>query len=94
MKLCSLILVLIVLFSNITSIVVGLRIDGSFVTNNFFKFVSKFGFIKTERHQTKSSDEYGFIYGNITSDDAFPSGVTVTLAVLDRHHFLEFYGNR
>lgn len=93
MKLCSLILVLIVLFSNITTIV-GLRIDGSFVTNNFFKFVSKFGFIKTEKHQLKSSSEYGFIYGNITSEDTFPKDVTVTLAVLDRHHFLEFYGNR
>lgn len=66
------------------------HISGTFRMNEFFKFIVKFGFQKTERHSQK--DSFGYIYGNITSKDSFP--VPVTFAVLDKYSFLEYYGNR
>lgn len=66
------------------------RIIGDFHTDEFFKFIVKFGFQKAETHSQR--DSFGYIYGNITSEDSF--NVPVTLAVLDRSSFLEFYGNR
>lgn len=69
---------------------VAITIEGQFDTREFFLFLNKFGFLKTEKtSETKSS--YGYIYGNVTSGADRPF---LTLAVLDRHHFLEFYGNR
>lgn len=66
------------------------HITGSFRTNDFFKLLVKFGFQKTERHSQR--DSFGYIYGNITSQDSFP--VPITLAVLDKYDFLPYYGNR
>lgn len=68
----------------------GAHISGTFRVNEFFKFIVKFGFQKTERHSQK--DSFGYIYGNITSKDSFP--VHITFAVLDKTSFLEYYGNR
>ncbi|KAG5678792.1 hypothetical protein PVAND_008427 [Polypedilum vanderplanki] len=90
-------LIVLILFYQVV-ISKSLILDGSYVTSEFYKFVVKFGFIKTEKHQltskvTSDLSDFGYIYGNISGDD-FPKDVTVTLAVLDRHHFLEFYGNR
>lgn len=66
------------------------HITGTFRPNDFFKLLVKFGFQKTERHSQR--DSFGYIYGNITSQDSFP--VPITLAVLDKYDFLPFYGNR
>lgn len=71
----------------------SLIIDGEFNTADFFLFVRKFGFVKSEKHKTS----YGYIYGNISSSTALKDDlkdVSVTFAVLDFHHFLEFYSNR
>lgn len=70
----------------------ALIINGEFNTADFFLFVRKFGFVKSEKHKTS----YGYIFGNITlsSDEAFVKDASVTFAVLDFHHFLEFYSNR
>ncbi|XP_055373017.1 uncharacterized protein LOC129606628 [Condylostylus longicornis] len=65
------------------------RIIGKFHTDDFFKFIVKFGFQKTE-HLTQP--QYGYIYGNITSDEKFSQ--SITLAVLDKINFLDFYENR
>lgn len=65
------------------------HLKGTFRTDEFFKFLIKFGFQKTDRHQPDLT--HGYIFGNITSNSRFP--VPVTLAVLDRYHFLEFYKN-
>nr|CAG4645439.1 EOG090X03T7 [Lynceus sp. MCZ IZ 141354] len=67
----------------------SLHLKGSWRTGDFFHFLVKFGFQKTilqNRGETQ-----GYIYGNITSNE----NVThpVTLAVLDRGYFLEYYGN-
>lgn len=67
------------------------HISGTFnPADEFFKFIVKFGFQKTERHSQR--DSFGYIYGNITSRDNFP--VPITFAVLDKYSFLEYYGNR
>lgn len=66
------------------------HIKGSFKSNEFFKFLVKFGFQKTDRHQRESTD--GYIFGNITSKQKLP--VSVTLAVLPRSYFLQYYQNR
>lgn len=67
------------------------HITGTFQPQHeFFHFVIKFGFQRTERHA--QSDSFGYIYGNITSPDRFD--VPLQLVVLDHEKFLDFYGNR
>lgn len=67
----------------------GSHVTGTFKSNDFFKFLVKFGFQKTDRHQ---KDTHGYIFGNITSN--YPFSVPVTFAVLDTAHFLGYYENR
>lgn len=66
------------------------HLQGKFRTDEFFKFLVKFGFQKTERHERETT--HGYIFGNITARHNF--SVPVTLAVLDRSLFLEYYENR
>ncbi|XP_018579615.1 integral membrane protein GPR180 [Anoplophora glabripennis] len=66
------------------------HLKGTFKSNEFFKFLIKFGFQKTDRHQADAT--HGYIFGNITSKHHFPD--SITLAVLDRLYFLEYYKNR
>lgn len=66
------------------------HLKGTWRTTNFFKFLSKFGFQKTDLHYEKET--VGYIFGNITSRSNF--GNYITLAVLNRQYFLEYYGNR
>lgn len=65
------------------------HITGTFNTREFFRFLIKFGFQKTDRHRL---DSYGYIFGNVTARSDFDS--PITLAILDRGNFLEYYGNR
>jgi hypothetical protein len=66
------------------------HITGTWNTKDFFKFLIKFGFKKTDVHNSK--DTSGYIFGNITAKTNFTHNVT--FAVLDRGYFLEYYGNR
>ncbi|XP_052888641.1 integral membrane protein GPR180 [Anopheles moucheti] len=70
------------------------HLSGTFEVDEFFRFLHKFGFQKTEKHSQKDTewDTFGYIYGNITSKVNFT--VPVTLAVLDKRSFLEYYANR
>lgn len=74
---------------NVT-LIKSLHVQGTWKTNNFFMFLSKFGFQRTEPHDVAGTQ--GYIYGNITSKDA--TGRPLTLAVLDSQYFMEFYANR
>lgn len=70
------------------------NLEGQFNSQEFFLFLNKFGFIKTDRNSDQKAT-YGYIFGNVTATSTSnESQSLVTLAVLDRHHFLEFYGNR
>jgi hypothetical protein len=86
MSLCSLIVL-----TSLLSLSTAVTIEGQFDTDDFYLFIQKYGFIKTSADPLEQKSTFGYIYGNITAHD-FPP--TLTLAVLDRHHFLEFYGNR
>lgn len=66
------------------------HLRGSFKTNEFFKFLIKFGVQKTDRHNKEETR--GYIFGNITSPQHFPN--PITLAVLNRASFLEYYQSR
>ncbi|XP_014259946.1 transmembrane protein 145 isoform X2 [Cimex lectularius] len=66
------------------------HLQGTWNSEDFFLFLSKFGVQKTDLHYEK--DTLGYIYGNVTTRSN--SSHTVTLAVLDRTYFLEYYGNR
>ena len=69
----------------------GTRLQGRFNPGQeFFKFLIKFGFQKTER--TSLRDSYGYIYGNITSTGP-PLPVNLTFAVLDTGRFMSYYRN-
>ncbi|GAB1860853.1 Transmembrane protein 145 [Camponotus japonicus] len=66
------------------------HITDTFNTREFFRFLIKFGFQKTDCHRQK--DSYGYIFGNVTATTDID--VPITLTILDRDHFLEYYGNR
>ncbi|XP_049792786.1 integral membrane protein GPR180 [Schistocerca nitens] len=68
----------------------GLHVKGTWNTKEYFKFLVKYGIQKTDMHNQR--DTSGYIFGNITSKNNFSN--PVTLAVLDRNYFLEYYGNR
>ena len=71
----------------------GLRLRGTFNTSDFFIFLAKFGFQKTDVRNTRGTE--GFIFGNVTSSGSTnDESESVALAVLDRGYFLEYYGNR
>lgn len=70
--------------------VAATHVEGFFDTQDFFKFIIKFGFQKAELHRPQ--DSFGYIYGNITSTQDFHQ--PVTLVVLDKSTFVDFYNNR
>lgn len=74
----------------------SLRVSGTFRPEEFFKFLAKFGFQKTDAHSRRES--FGYIYGNATADVRIGADgegeAGVTLAVLDRALFLQLYGTR
>ncbi|KAL1444510.1 hypothetical protein MTO96_029819 [Rhipicephalus appendiculatus] len=71
-----------------------LHLRGTFRTGQFFTFLAKFGFKKTDRHDHENT--LGYIYGNVTATAAKKGDLTHrgTLVVADRDNFLAFYGNR
>ena len=67
-----------------------LHLVGEWNTRDFYKFLVKFGFQKTDNNDEKTQ---GYIYGNITIDGLEPN-TEVSLVVLDSEYFLEFLKNR
>lgn len=68
----------------------GTHLQGTFNTKDFFKFLIKFGFQKTDRHHKEET--HGYIFGNITSKQELPH--PITFSVLPKPYFLEYYQNR
>ena len=87
------VIVVVVLFT--LRAVTALHLQGTWNSKDFFVFLAKFGFQKT--NPQKLEDTQGYIYGNITAVNS--SGVSVhredlTLVVVDSEYFIDFYGNR
>ncbi|XP_023223794.1 transmembrane protein 145 [Centruroides vittatus] len=73
--------------------ILGLHLNGNFHTDQFFRFLAKFGFQKTDIHDRINT--LGFIYGNITTEIQNASNIhKATFVVVDREYFLEFYQKR
>jgi hypothetical protein len=75
--------------------VAALHLQGTWNSKDFFIFLAKFGFQKT--NPQKLEDTQGYIYGNITAVDDTGATVTredVSLVVVDSEYFLHYYGNR
>ncbi|WAR19684.1 TM145-like protein [Mya arenaria] len=68
----------------------ALHLKGTWRTSDFFLFLAKFGFQKTDPGLL--SDTQGFVYGNITAKDKKNNNY-FTLVLVDSDYFLEFYGN-
>ncbi|RXG73271.1 Integral membrane protein [Armadillidium vulgare] len=62
--------------------------------DEFFHFITKFGFQKTNQHELEASE--GYIFGNITSllKSNSHSQIYGTLVLLPRQFFVPFYKNR
>ncbi|KAK3596020.1 hypothetical protein CHS0354_032543 [Potamilus streckersoni] len=67
----------------------ALHLKGTWRSNEFYLFLAKFGFQKTDPKYLE--DTQGFIYGNITSKSS--TQTYITLAVVDSEYFMELYGN-
>lgn len=88
------VLVLLVYILGSTS---GLKISGEWRTGDeFFHFLTKFGFQKTSPQDREMTE--GFIFGNMTSvigsSNSSDHQVYGTLALLPRQFFVAFYRNR
>ncbi|CAL4107819.1 unnamed protein product [Meganyctiphanes norvegica] len=75
----------------------SLRLDGTWNTEEeFFHFLTKFGFQKTKPHNTELTE--GFIYGNISRENrdfqASTGEIFGTLVLLPRQYFVDYYRNR
>jgi hypothetical protein len=98
------VLILIVLIELISiQTVSSLHLKGTFKTSEFFKFIARFGFQKTDVHDELTTT--GFIYGNITLVDSgnlrnynrtngLSPASMVTLAVMDYNYFIDYYNKR
>lgn len=71
-----------------------LHLTGTWNSNDFFLFLTKFGFQKTDPKDL--SNTQGYIYGNISFVQPIDEHTVKSLAlvVVDSEYFLEFYGNR
>ncbi len=83
----------------------GLHLTGTFKTDEFFKFITRFGIQSTDEHN--KIDTIGYIYGNITLIDSsdpeyarnpsnykLPHNSLIMLTVLDYNYFIEYYNKR
>ena len=73
----------------------ALHLQGTWNSKDFYVFLAKFGFQKT--NPQKLEDTQGYIYGNITTVDGAGNAVhreDLTLVVVDSEYFIHFYGNR
>ncbi len=87
---CSVLKTTVILLICSSIFVDSLHIQGSWHSRDFFKFLAKFGFQKTNEHDKLNTQ--GYIYGNITTKDNFTTDIT--FVVVDSEYFLQYYGNR
>jgi hypothetical protein len=81
---------LLVQFNTIGSI----HLSGTFDTNDYFKFITRFGIQATDSHKQKNTQ--GYIYGNISleKNTQLPANSLIMLTLLDYNYFIDYYANR
>ncbi|XP_029645028.1 uncharacterized protein LOC115219095 [Octopus sinensis] len=78
----------------------ALHLQGVWKSDNFFVFLAKFGFQKTDLRDLEHTQ--GIIYGQVFSNSKNPisaadqhsSNPMLTLVLVDSEYFMEYYGNR
>ena len=97
-------LFLFILCSSCIKSAESLHLKGTFNTNDYFKFLTRFGMQSTDSHFQKETQ--GYIYGNITLlnsenvnliDNAtkqLPPNTLIMLTLLDYNYFSEYYAKR
>lgn len=82
----------------------ALHLKGTFNTNEYFKFITRFGIQATDSHNPQ--DTQGYIYGNITlvnsenlnfidnSTRKLPPNTLIMLTLLDYNFFIDYYTKR
>ncbi len=73
----------------LSNTVVALHIKGEFNTNQFYKYLTRFGFKATDVHNVENTQ--GFIYGNVTFKNSNLSNQSLTLIILDKKNFNDFH---
>ena len=86
MEICE----LLVLMSSLLYSTCALHVSGQWHANEFFNFLGKFGFERTNDEDLLGT--LGYIYGNVTSQQNVTG--QMALVVLDSEYFTEFFGNR
>jgi len=81
---------LLVFLASLLHITSAIHVTGQWRTNEFFKFLGKFGFQQTNQQDLAGTE--GYIYGNVTSQHNVTG--QMALVVLDSEYFTEFFGNR
>lgn len=79
----------------------SLHLSGTFNTNEFFKFITRFGIQSTDMHDITTR---GYIYGNISIIDStglklnksqpLPNNLLIMLTVMDYNYFIDYYNHR
>lgn len=78
-----------------------LHLKGTFNTNDFYKFLTRFGIQSTDTHDASST--LGYIYGNISivntvnlnlTQNQLPPNLQIMLTVMDYNYFIDYYNNR
>ncbi|CAF1065059.1 unnamed protein product [Brachionus calyciflorus] len=93
-------LICLVLFLFLNELVNGLHLKGTFNTNRFFKFLTRFGMQTTDTLDKYST--MGFIYGNISIlngvnvdiNKTLPSNLHIMLTAMDYNYFSDYYNQR
>ncbi len=78
----------------------SVHVKGTFETHEFFKFVTRFGFQKTDMHNADRTT--GYIYGNISlvpkpgeenlyKNQSLPPDSLINLAILPGDYFIDYY---
>ena len=83
----------------------SIHLTGTFNTNDFFLFITRFGMQSTDLHEMHY-DTNGYIYGNISlvsvnnlnislsKGDELPQERLIMLTVMDYNYFIDYYNKR
>ena len=95
---------LILVFYTCLATYQALHLKGTFNTNDYFKFITRFGLQPTDSHNPQ--DTQGYVYGNITLVNSvnlspvdnltreLPQNALIMFTLLDYNYFIEYYSKR
>lgn len=86
----------IIIIHALFGVISCIHLKGTFKTDDFFKFITRFGFQKTDVHNEEVTT--GYIYGNISviheGNRSIPVDSLISLGVMDYNYFIDYYNKR